>query len=427
LHRASAADVVNLAARMTQAEDELTLKAAQAEHNRLRDTVEKQGLQLVQKATEAQARDMMARIAVCEEEITTKASSELCQVLRQRVFLAEKALDQKADRKEADRCLQSIAQQAVKVASKASADDLMHMKQDHSSQLQCLRDETATLKSQSEHVAQQCDDLAGRLDRKPEFWHLPVAPNLLRDTKHFAGLCKGQRHLRQRCLAQARDDALGGDWVGGPLDATDGTPYANVAEVAYECYLEVRELSAHPEDQLGRNLGELSKLMNSALASNGRNYRGGDVCAVVVDVNFLKDDGGQCVLSLLSQNKTPLFTTWETGLFSTQVSVFVNVLDAEGEIKYHLLGRMGGSLSGRGAGVTVDSSLKGRGWVHLFSARKGLGGNELSYFEGRGSMRVAIALPYCGMGDHRGTPVWAGYISDYYAQDTRVITSKAVR
>ena len=40
-------------------------------------------------------------------------------------------------------------------------------------------------------------------------------------------------------------------------------------------------------------------------------------------------------------------------------------------------------------------------------------------------MRVAIALPYIGHGFHGGCPVWVGYMSEWYAQDTRMLTTVA--
>lgn len=145
-------------------------------------------------------------------------------------------------------------------------------------------------------------------------------------------------------------------------------------------------------------------------------FDGCDVNAVILDVRITEDADGNGLFHLLNQQRTPNFTSWNRGNFSTQVSVFVNVLAAEGDTSLHL-------FDTRGAGVRIDGTNKNKGWKHYFNYRKGFGEEEKSAFVGKGRLKVAICLPYVGHGFHGGTPVWAGYMSEWYAQDTRALTT----
>ena len=149
-------------------------------------------------------------------------------------------------------------------------------------------------------------------------------------------------------------------------------------------------------------------------------FDGADVHCCILDVRMSDDGEGGNDFGMLYQTRTPHFTSWNRGPFLTQVSVFCNVLEADGEMSCNLFG-------GRGAGVVVDSKAVGKGWRHYHSSRNGFGGEERSWFCGKGRMKIAIALPYVGTGYHGGVPVWSGFISDYYAQDTRALLTTTRR
>ncbi|CAD7939199.1 unnamed protein product [Amoebophrya sp. A25] len=164
-------------------------------------------------------------------------------------------------------------------------------------------------------------------------------------------------------------------------------------------------------------LGELGEhFVNPETSEDDQNsFAGSDLNCVIIDVKILDDAGGQGGLAILCQSH-PLFTSYNRGSFRTQVSVFCNVLEHSGDTELYL-------FNGRGAGVRVSGRAKNMGWRHYHSSQKGFGDNETSSFVGKGRMRVAIALPYVGHGYHGGVPVWSGFISDYYAQDTKALTT----
>merc|ERR1711939_494186 len=165
-------------------------------------------------------------------------------------------------------------------------------------------------------------------------------------------------------------------------------------------------------------LGELVAFVTDKRGRKDVNYfDGADVYCVVLDVQIYEDANGEGIFHLMCQSRTPNFTSWDRGRFDSQVSVFASLLDHDGQTVLNL-------FDGRGAGVRIDGKAKGRGWRHYHSRRPGFGHEETSHFTGCGRMKVALALPYIGHGYHGGVPVWAGFISDWYAQDTRALTTQ---
>merc|ERR1712014_43753 len=75
-------------------------------------------------------------------------------------------------------------------------------------------------------------------------------------------------------------------------------------------------------------------------------------------------------------------------------------------------------FGGRGAGVKILPSEGADSWKYYHNSKAGYGGSEQSWFTGTGSMTVALALPYVGSGNHGKTPVWAGFQSNFYADDS---------
>lgn len=188
-----------------------------------------------------------------------------------------------------------------------------------------------------------------------------------------------------------------------------------------ECKLSVVSLAAFSQDSTfhSESLGTLGDAFLTETPSRRDPFTraGADVNCCVLDIRIHEDCDGKGVFSVLCQTaRPPLFTSYNKGPFATQVSVFVNVLEASGDTQLDL-------FNGRGAGISVGGRAKGEGWLHYHHKRAGFGGQETSSFTGKGRLKVAIALPYVGHGYHGGTPVWAGYVSDWYAEDTRALTS----
>ena len=94
------------------------------------------------------------------------------------------------------------------------------------------------------------------------------------------------------------------------------------------------------------------------------------------------------------------------GSFTTEVGVFVNVLEHTGNIQLLY-------ASNAGAGVLIEGPAA-QGWQYLHNSKAGWGGCQQSYIRGEGRMRVAIALPYQSFGEHSGVPVWAGFDPSFF-------------
>ncbi|CAD7970075.1 unnamed protein product [Amoebophrya sp. A25] len=256
--------------------------------------------------------------------------------------------------------------------------------------------------------------LRNKLNSKPDYMSLPLAPNLLRDSKKFQGLCRGLRGTEMNW----DEGGFGGDWH-GYIYRKDNP--GNTAGVNVKCSVQVIDLSnaAKLANSPLMPFGQLDAFITDQKWSKDPAYfAGADVCCVILDVRITQDADGNGSLKLLCQNRTPLFTSYDRGPFFTQVSVFCNVLESEGETRLRL-------FMGRGAGVRVDGTSKGLGWRHYHACRVGFGEEESSTASGVGRLRVAIALPYLAYGYHGGIPVWSGYVADYYAQDTIALTASS--
>jgi len=227
-------------------------------------------------------------------------------------------------------------------------------------------------------------------DARPAF---PLAPNLLADTKKFAKLCGGQANTEMEIIA-AHDSATWRATIpsGGKVTGT----------------LEVVTLEKLASHGIGFG-GDLE------LATD-KTFRQSDFRVALMEVTI--KDGGENRLYLLSQNDggdgPPLFTGSSRGQFRTQTACFVNVVSQSGNIAFRPLS---GILQDN---LLAGAELAGAGWRYLHQADTGWRTQPIFAFRGTGSMKVAMALPYLGTGDHGGAFIYAQSIGRYTHGDDRL-------
>jgi len=216
----------------------------------------------------------------------------------------------------------------------------------------------------------------------------PVAPNWIADTYLFADLCGGAVGVETEIIA-----AHGGVWGGSILDSTPATGTMKVITLS--------DLAA---EGIAHG-GALSEAINPDHLGNGDTFH---VLIMDVAINGPQAGGSAGRLDVLRQGGIALnygmVTEHETGMF-------VNVISQAGDTVF---------LPNRAHQDThiVDGTAAGQGWLYTHWGRNKRTRSTFNPgFEGTGSMKIAIALPYFATGDHQGKPVWAGYVGDYAAGD----------
>ena len=222
--------------------------------------------------------------------------------------------------------------------------------------------------------------------------HFPVSPNLLADTKRFEKLCGGQVNTPVEIIA-----GHGAPWSTSFYRGTQGNGSLTIVTLDQ---LDNQGIAAGGD--LLKALGDL----NSSGGFNGSDFR---VALLEVTITGKSNNGETGYFNVLNQG-CPTFTGWSRGEFTTQAACFINVIEQSGEITF-------APHSNMPAGVTADASDAGRGWLYKQATRRGWGGCHQPRFSGLGHMKVALALPYIGFGDHRGRFVWAGSVGRYSHED----------
>ena len=232
---------------------------------------------------------------------------------------------------------------------------------------------------------------------KPAF---PLAPNLLADTRKFATLCGGRINTETEIMTAHN----GSSWSAArpPEGDINGT-----LEVVTLPHLAARGI---------RFGGDLVKAIQGPSVNN-RLYSS-NFHVALLDVTIGEHDEGEDAnahehLTVLAQGGGGQFTAPNKGEFKTQASCFVNVVRHSGDIAFHL-GRMSAILSAGG-------DLAGDGWTYLHETRDGWGHEgHRCVFRGHGSMKIALALPYIGTGDHGGAFIYASSLGRYTHGDDRL-------
>jgi len=221
----------------------------------------------------------------------------------------------------------------------------------------------------------------------PRFADLPVTPNLLQDTKHFHGICSGQVGVETPWA-----HAWGSPWN-----------FFNYRGTAVDVASSTVDMTT--QASAGRAglwpLGALSASRGGLLQDT---LYGADLRALLLTVRTLPA-ADQSAVGVIYQG-CPTYTSWDVGSFTTEVGVFVNVLEHTGNIQLRY-------ASNAGAGVLIEGPAA-LGWQYLHNSQAGWGGCQQSFIRGEGRMRVAIALPYQSFGNHSGVPVWAGFDPSFF-------------
>jgi hypothetical protein len=211
----------------------------------------------------------------------------------------------------------------------------------------------------------------------------PVTPNMLVDTKQFTKLCGGEVDTEVDLIS-----AHGTPWSTFLYNGTEGSGT-----------LKIVTLDNLAEE--GMALGDdLLRATNESLY--GAVFR---VALFDVTITSNMSDGNDGRFFVLNQG-CPRFTGWNRGEFKTQSSCFTYVLEHSGDIRFY-------PHSNMPASVVVNSNDAGKGWVYKQASRTGWGGCHQPFFIGMGHMKVALALPYIGFGDHQDRFIWAGSVGRY--------------
>ncbi|MBQ4844916.1 hypothetical protein [Pseudoalteromonas sp. MMG005] len=223
---------------------------------------------------------------------------------------------------------------------------------------------------------------------------LPLGPNMLSDTKHFAYINAGQPEGTAVDVLQSH----AAPWSCFYYQGTEGGSTVTKLNTS----MLAQHGLAPNDDFKARALGDYRSESNT--------YYGTDFKVVVFDVEITKGretDANNGLLFVINQG-CPTFTGWGRGEFLTQASCWVNVLEVSGNMKFY-------PSSNRSASIRVDSSDLNKGWQYKHATRAGWGGCHQPIFSGLGKMKVAIALPYVGMGDHGDNMIWADSVGHPYS------------
>lgn len=202
--------------------------------------------------------------------------------------------------------------------------------------------------------------------------HMPLMPNLLRNTKNFTWTNHNE--------ATFYDNELPDGWFWGNYNGGDLQFRAMVINAADTATLDSLGIS-HPLEQI------------PLCGENGND----------VSILYLELQRTQGETRILSQD-CEKYTSWSVGNFPVGTKAYFCVVDATGDIGIYV-----GSNRFPAAGVTAAE--KGKGWLHKTGYRNGFGGCIQGSATGSGTMKVAIALPYAYAGflpDH--IHAWAGYV-----------------
>jgi hypothetical protein len=313
--------------------------AGKAEKNQLEDVAR----ECKQRASSDELEKVKEKYKILDEKVQLCAMSSETQNIRNLLDVVQFELSQRVGVK--DFCLQK--------------DRLELLLEDFTSENRRRLDLHATLE-------RQCRTLRAMVDLKPSYAEMPVTANLLKDTKHFKGICKGLFNTWM-----SWDEAFDGDWL-AYLHRKDNP--SNTAGIDVEARVQVIPIMPDSQERpegtklVKEGLGALTRFITDARWSADPEYFDGcgdsqstPVCALVLDVKILDDASGNGQLYVACQRGTPTFTSNNPEAeFSTQVSVFVKVLAHSGATRLNL-------FKSRGSGVTVTGDAMGLGWRHFHS------------------------------------------------------------
>ncbi|NOU49529.1 hypothetical protein HG263_03065 [Pseudoalteromonas sp. JBTF-M23] len=258
-----------------------------------------------------------------------------------------------------------------------------------------IADITSTLNQKSQEIDSRLAAKEQAVESKIASFQkaLPLAPNNLSDTKLFSKINSDQDFGTPVDVMQSHS----APWSCFYYQGTEGT--ATVTKLTNKM---LSEHGFEPNNEFHRALGNYR--------SDNDTYYGSNFRILVFDVDLTKGmttDENLGLLFVLNQG-CPTFTGWSKGEFLTQASCWVNVLEQSGSLAFY-------PSQNRSANIRVSANDVGKGWQYKHATRTGWGGCHQPYFRGLGKMKVAIALPYVGTGDHGDNMIWADSVGHPYS------------
>lgn len=282
----------------------------------------------------------------------------------------------------------------------------MALEQDIANLIEASNDLTATVDNKIQDITAKLDAKRAEVDARLQAKELavdakiasfqralPLAPNALSDTKHFNNICADVPNGTAVDVLTAHAEP----WASFFYRGTEGS--GTITKLSLS---QLSEFGLTPnEDLLRRGLG--------AKYPHHESYSGSQYKVLLMDVVLNKgrdDKPTEGNLFVLNQG-CDRYIGWGKGEFLTQASCWINVLEHTGSLRYL-------SSTNRSADIFVDGSDVGKGWQYKSNSRTGWGGCHQQCFIGLGSMKVAIALPYVGTGDHGNNMIWADSVGHPY-------------
>ncbi|MBD1582492.1 hypothetical protein [Pseudoalteromonas sp. S16_S37] len=228
---------------------------------------------------------------------------------------------------------------------------------------------------------------------------LPLAPNNLSDTKYFAKINSGHEDGVAVDVMQSH----AAPWSCFYYQGTEGT--ATVTKLTNKM---LADYGLTPNSEFHRAIG--------VYRSEAEPFYGSDFKVLLFDVELTKGmttDANLGLLFVLNQG-CPSFTGWDKGEFLTQANCWINVLEQSGSLEFY-------PSSNRSATIRVNADDNGKGWQYKRNTRQGWGGCHQPIFRGLGKMKVAVALPYVGTGDHGNNMIWADSVGHAYSHTAPAI------
>ena len=244
--------------------------------------------------------------------------------------------------------------------------------------------------------------------------HMPVAPNLVADTKKFATLCGGDANTEMELIAGHAGSSFsamrhGGTTARGTIEVVTPANFGGKG-LDFEGDLEKAINPRHLADG-GARAGYI--------AAGGKRLNvetsGIDFNAVLIDITISSDqtrqNGATGNVAVLAQGRASKYLTRRASGFRIQAHWLVNVLEHSDDIVFR-------PFFDYGHLPKVTGAHLGRGWTWHRMTGTGFDKPWRPNFHGQGRMRVALALPYWSTGDHGDAYVWAGSIGRYTHRDT---------
>ena len=342
----------------------------------------------------------MADVTALRSDLAQKASTQSITQLQSQVDVVQDAVRQKASLQNLSR-LEGVVRVKASVGDAASKVNETALKSVRAhlvsaeAQLRQKANETALESVRAQLVAAEAQlRQKAAASSTPRFADLPVTPNMMKDTKHFHSVCHGR--------------VGGGDSLGGCLGIAVGV--LQLSRYCRRCCTQHREGRGHDVAGECRPCWTLTAGRPQCEWgwSAPKRFLTAPMWGHCCSLCWLCPPRPRVHEVFLSRD-CDKYTSSYVGSFTTEVGVFVNVLEHTGNIWMHFAGNFG-------AGVKIAGPAS-QGWQYLHNSKAGWGLWQESEILGERRVRVAIALPYQSFGNHSNVPVWAGFDPNFFRCD----------